>query len=331
MPGFVKIYQTILDSSVWGEKHATRLVWITLLAMADYNGRVEASVGGLARRAQVSYAECREALAVLSSPDPDDKSGVDEGRRIQVVERGWIVTNHKYYRDHRSDAQIKTAERVRKHRSVVTGNASNIRNAVKRSVRADPDPDPNADQDPAEDLRRAGAREASAAAPELSKATDRDPEKPKRIVPPSSPAEALSIPVAVRAKAVLENPSAGQWSAPEAWPEVIAVAEALAKGAGQSRPRLGHMQRDAGVRAVLGLLADGWPPDRLVALAGAVGRSEWFRERKGGVKGLSSLTAEVLRRTENEMGAKPRGSGVDPETQREIAKMTAMIGGRHER
>ena len=137
----MKIYQSILDSSVWSESQSTRLVWITMLTMADWDGRVFASVDGIARRAVVSIDEATEALAVLSSPDANDRSGVEEGRRIVQIERGWRVINHSYYRDLRTEKQVKTAERVaawRASKRTVTGNRSN---GTKHEVRADRDPD----------------------------------------------------------------------------------------------------------------------------------------------------------------------------------------------
>lgn len=120
MTGFVKVYTTILDSSVWGLDHATRIVWITMLAMADGEGRVRASVGGLARRAVVTRDECEAALEALSSPDPDDTSGVDEGRRIRPTDGGWVVVNHRRHRDRRSEKQEADAARQRRHRARVT-------------------------------------------------------------------------------------------------------------------------------------------------------------------------------------------------------------------
>lgn len=118
MRDFAKVYSTILDSSVWGESKDVKILWITLLAMgANTGGLVEASVGGLARRAGLTREECEVALAVLLSPDPDDKSGVDEGRRIQETERGWRITNHNFYRDFRTDAQVQNAERQQRFRN----------------------------------------------------------------------------------------------------------------------------------------------------------------------------------------------------------------------
>lgn len=113
---FVKIHASMLNSSIWLESAPTRLVWITVLVMADQNGVVEASVGGLARRAAVTREECEEAVRILTGPDPDDRSGVAEGRRMEKVPGGWLIVNHGSYRDIRTPAQVSTAARVKRHR-----------------------------------------------------------------------------------------------------------------------------------------------------------------------------------------------------------------------
>jgi hypothetical protein len=152
-----------------------------------------------------------------------------------------------------------------------------------------------------------------------------DPGPPRGLVPvrpraPTNQPDALAMPIAERARLVLEDPANGAWSSPQTWPEVVAVAEALARAAGQKRPRLGDCQRDAGVKIVLGHLADGWPPDELATLAGAIGRSKWWADG-GAVRGLSSLTAEVLRRAQNE---RPRVANMDPDLARELARTRAQ-------
>src|SRR5438046_349873 len=81
--GFVKIYGSILHSSVWAEDAETRVLWITMLAMADRRGMVSAALPGLARAANISLEKCETALQVLSSPDPHSKSKQYGGRRIR--------------------------------------------------------------------------------------------------------------------------------------------------------------------------------------------------------------------------------------------------------
>lgn len=99
MSGFTLLWSKLLESSLWvQESKETRLVWITLLAMKDSTGKVQASVVGLADRAKVTLDECKTALSVLLSKDPNDTSKVEEGRRIREIPGGWEVINHDLYR-----------------------------------------------------------------------------------------------------------------------------------------------------------------------------------------------------------------------------------------
>ncbi len=116
MSGYVKIYGSILGSSIWAEALPTRIVWITMLALADQNGRVEASVSGLARFANVTVKDCRKALVALASPDPDSKSPEHEGRRVEKVDGGWTILNYLKYREMRSPKQVADAERQKRWR-----------------------------------------------------------------------------------------------------------------------------------------------------------------------------------------------------------------------
>lgn len=142
MPNFVKLYGTILDSTIWLEPLPTKVVWITMLAMADATGCVRSSIPNLAKRAGVSRQECEDALVTLSAPDPDSKTPDYEGRRIERIDGGWFILNHRKYRDMRTDAQIATAERVknwRHNKGVTVTEVTDVtpRNKKKRDVRTD--------------------------------------------------------------------------------------------------------------------------------------------------------------------------------------------------
>ncbi len=117
MPGFTKLHNTILDSSVWEEDYATRIVWITLLAKTDRDGIVEASIPGLARAARVSIEEVQAALDRFMKPDPWSRTPDDEGRRIEAIpDGGWRLLNYEKYRDKLSPEDRRERERVRKQR-----------------------------------------------------------------------------------------------------------------------------------------------------------------------------------------------------------------------
>ena len=124
MSGYVKIYGSILGSSVWAEAPTTRIVWITMLAMADATGKVEASVSGLARFANVTMAEARKALEALAAPDEDSKSKEYEGRRVKPTDGGWLILNYLKYREMRSAKQVAEALRKADYRARTTASDS---------------------------------------------------------------------------------------------------------------------------------------------------------------------------------------------------------------
>jgi len=120
MAGYTKLFSSIIGSTIWREDNDTRLVWITMLAMADKNGIVEASVPGLADFARVSVDGTRSALAKLSGPDPDSRSVEYEGRRIEAIDGGWRLLNHAKYRAKLSDIERREYKRQKQaeYRSV---------------------------------------------------------------------------------------------------------------------------------------------------------------------------------------------------------------------
>lgn len=115
-----KIFTKILDSSIWLETDATRLVWITLLAAMDEDGFCQfASVANLARRAVIDLPKCEEAVRVLESPDKNSADPENEGRRIERVPGGWMVLNAAKYRElvTRIISREQTRKRVAKFRA----------------------------------------------------------------------------------------------------------------------------------------------------------------------------------------------------------------------
>lgn len=96
---FALLWSGILDSSLWLEEtKETRLLWVTMLALKDADGKIIMGVVGLEHRSKLTRDEVLEGLKRLSEPDPNDHSGVEEGRRIREIEGGWQIVNHDMYR-----------------------------------------------------------------------------------------------------------------------------------------------------------------------------------------------------------------------------------------
>ena len=115
---YVKLFQSMLTSSVWSESDSTRIVFVTMLLMADKNGEVLGSIPGIARFAGVSIDSCSAAIERLSSPDKYSRSKLADGRRIVAIDGGWELVNHAKYREMASkeDSQRSAAERKRRQR-----------------------------------------------------------------------------------------------------------------------------------------------------------------------------------------------------------------------
>lgn len=131
MTGYTKLFGSILASTIWEESKETKILWVTMLAMADKRGEVHASVPGLATLARLSREETDAALLDLMSPDPDSRTKAAEGRRVEVIEGGWRLINHGKYR------ALMNAEE-RKEYNAAKKRESRARQKVSANVRKRP-------------------------------------------------------------------------------------------------------------------------------------------------------------------------------------------------
>ena len=153
MAGYTKLFNSILASTIWREPHHVRIVWITLLAMADKHGVAEGSIPGLCDFARVTREDCEDALSRLMSPDPDSRSQEWEGRRIEAVDGGWAILNHSKYRaklsaDERRDYnRVKQAEWRHKRAVSTVNNVNDISrlSALSAHTEAEAEEEPQAD------------------------------------------------------------------------------------------------------------------------------------------------------------------------------------------
>jgi hypothetical protein len=135
---FTKLFSSITASTIWAARDQTRILWITMLAMADQHGRVWASVPGLANIARISIPDCETALAELQAPDKYSRTKDHDGRRIEPIDGGWRLLNHAKYRAIRDEESIKESKRRyinarrEKERSTVEG-VEQCRTPVDRS------------------------------------------------------------------------------------------------------------------------------------------------------------------------------------------------------
>ncbi len=148
MAGYTKLFNSILASTIWREEKETKILWITMLAMADKDGMVEASIPGLSDLARLTVKETQKALGILESPDEFSRTKEHEGRRIEPVLGGWLVLNHAHYRqkmdmdERREYLRLKKQESRDRQRQQGVNNCPEVSTkstqAESREQRADP-------------------------------------------------------------------------------------------------------------------------------------------------------------------------------------------------
>lgn len=133
MDGFVKIYGSkLITSSLWDEAPEARLVFLSLLSIADSRGYVDVpNERALARLLNLPPDYVQRALTILMAPDEGSRTPTNEGRRVVRDGTGWLCVNYAKYREFRTSKQEVTRLRVERFREG-NGVTCNVGNAVKR-------------------------------------------------------------------------------------------------------------------------------------------------------------------------------------------------------
>ena len=103
---YIKLWDDILDSTIWMEEDHVVRVFLTFLLVANWDGFVDMPIPAIAQRARVSIQECIAAIEKLESPDPFSRTKAEEGRRIiRVTEEQtlWHITNFEKRRGLRDE------------------------------------------------------------------------------------------------------------------------------------------------------------------------------------------------------------------------------------
>jgi hypothetical protein len=143
MEGFTKLYKSILDSSVWDEDVYTRILWVTMLAAVDMEGKVIASRDRLRAKANIPHRQFDKALETLAAPDPESRTPDNEGRRIEKIQGGWLILNHELYLQKGREDERREYKRQwdRKNRPSGSQRAKNAQSDTVRQSPTNPTPE----------------------------------------------------------------------------------------------------------------------------------------------------------------------------------------------
>ena len=127
---FVKLDCKMPNKSIWREDSDTRIVWITLLLMADQFGIVESSIMGISDTAKVSIELTKSALVKFELPDEYSTNPANEGRRIERIKEGYRILNYEEYRQR----DFTNATRQKRYREKHSNGHNALRNAPYASA-----------------------------------------------------------------------------------------------------------------------------------------------------------------------------------------------------
>lgn len=319
---YTKLFGSIIHSTIWREAAHVRLVWVTMLALSDRDGKVEASVPGLADASRVTLAECEDALKRLLQPDRHSRSQVEEGRRIRAVRGGWELVNHGYYHDLQSkdDLREKAALRQRKKRERDASRVTSRLSRSSRSVTVVTTPDqiiPNqirskAEAEESKDLTGSPRAEGDSGSSAASESRLRRA--------PVSLESALALPLQERASQVASSPELGGYCCPHEWPELASVAEHYRAVHGGSS-RLGPYGSSRATRHLVDAFAAGHTPEVLRSVVDALKLDPWWQEtgRRHGLDGLTLVVVNRVLAVDPEDAARQKKRADADEYLREVA------------
>src|SRR5215469_16754263 len=99
---YSKLFASVVHSSLWCEQDHVRLLFITLLAVADRDGHCWGSRSGFERLAMLDRKACskRNPWSVVMSPHKDSRDRLrnpeNEGRRLREIPGGFEIINYAY-------------------------------------------------------------------------------------------------------------------------------------------------------------------------------------------------------------------------------------------
>ncbi len=115
--GYSKLHSSLVNSSLWCERDDVRILFITMLALANRDGHIYGSRAGIFRQANITFSDdAKDPFEQLMDADPDSsdilRNPENEGRRIREIPGGFEIINYPYYRGLRNDDDRREQNRI---------------------------------------------------------------------------------------------------------------------------------------------------------------------------------------------------------------------------
>lgn len=100
MDSYAPLFASITESSLWREAPYVRVVFLTMLAVKDWDHVVRKEDHHLCFLSHVTDGEFLNAIEILSKPDTESQIRQPyDGRRIERQSDGWLILNGEKYQE----------------------------------------------------------------------------------------------------------------------------------------------------------------------------------------------------------------------------------------
>ena len=146
-----KLFESIYDGTLVEDWRAL-ITFQQMIILCDSDGVLDITIPAMARRTGIPIEHIRHGVKILESPDPSSRTPNEKGKRIIRIDEhrewGWVIVNHKHYRDLRTSSDRREYMRnyMAKKRACKK-ELTNINKSLQLTVLANTDTDTDANTD----------------------------------------------------------------------------------------------------------------------------------------------------------------------------------------
>ena len=111
-----KLFTAMYDGTLVEDWRAL-ITFQQMIVLSDSDGIVDMTSSSISRRTGIPLEHIEAGIKKLESADQYSRTNKDDGRRIVLIDEhrpwGWLIVNHKYYRDLASREDKREKDRIR--------------------------------------------------------------------------------------------------------------------------------------------------------------------------------------------------------------------------
>jgi len=140
-----KLFESIYDGTLVEDWQAL-ITFQQMIILCDSDGTLDMTPSAISRRTGIPINHIKYGIEILEKPDPESRTPNENGKRIKRIDEhrdwGWVIINHKKYRDLKTSADRREYMRrymreKRKAELTKTNKSLPVNNVIHTDANAD--------------------------------------------------------------------------------------------------------------------------------------------------------------------------------------------------